>query len=150
MWSNPAVVWVVVGILMMLAELIIPGGVIFFLGLSALLVGGLIGLGLISSWVIAVTVWFILSIVLTLSLRQLVQKHFGGDISHQNTDEEFSLHGQTADVIEPIGPGQSQGRVRFQGTTWTAVSDGREIAVGEEVVVVCRENIGLLVEPKTA
>ncbi|GLP95893.1 NfeD family protein [Paraferrimonas sedimenticola] len=148
MWQNPSVVWVVAGILMMLAELLIPGGVVFFLGLSALLVGGMIGLGLITSWTIAFTLWFILSIVLTLSLRQMVQKHFGGDISHQNTDEELSLSGQSAEVIEAIGPGQVQGRVRFQGTTWTAVSDGREIEVGQEVVIICRENIGLLVEPK--
>ena len=49
-------------------------------------------------------------------------------------------------VTEKIGPGNQAGRVEFQGTTWTALSDGCEIAIGDHATIVCKENISLVVE----
>ena len=46
-----------------------------------------------------------------------------------------------------LGPGTHAGRVEFQGTTWTALSDGSELEKGSHATIVCKENISLVVEP---
>ncbi|QSX33363.1 NfeD family protein [Shewanella avicenniae] len=147
MSSNPSFYWLVIGVLMMLAELIIPGGIVVFLGLSSVIVAAALWLSLISGLPQAFTLWFILSIVLLLAFRQLTQKLVGGDSHVDNTDEELDIYNQVAMVKEAIGPGEHLGRVSFQGADWPALGDGSEIAAGSKVRVVCRENIALVVEP---
>ena len=56
--------WLIAGIAMMLLELVIPGGIVVFLGLSAVLVSLLLFTGIIDGWAQAFTVWFIGSLAL--------------------------------------------------------------------------------------
>ena len=46
---NPSTLWLVGGIVLMLLELLVPGGIVFFLGFSAALVGLLFLLGVMHS-----------------------------------------------------------------------------------------------------
>ena len=147
--SNPVAIWLVSGIVLMLAELIIPGGIVFFIGLSALLTGGVWFLGLITTWVNALVFFFIMTMVLIFVFRGVTQKLVGGDFHVANTDEDLDIYGKSALVLETIGPGTHQGRIEFQGSQWPALGDGQEIQRGSEVTIVCHENISLLVEPKT-
>ncbi|MGL4515765.1 MAG: NfeD family protein, partial [Shewanella sp.] len=71
----------------------------------------------------------------------------GGDSHVDNTDEELEIYNQIAHVKQTIGPGQTPGRVEFQGSEWPALGDGSVIAVGSQVRIICRENIALVVEP---
>ncbi|GGI80914.1 NfeD family protein [Shewanella gelidii] len=146
-FSNPIVIWLVVGVVMMLAELVIPGGIIILLGGAAVIVSGALALDIVEGVVQALTLWFIASIALVMSFRQVTQKLVGGDSHVGNTDEELDLFNQTALVKQTIGPGQQAGRIEFQGTDWTAIGDGSEIVAGSQVRVICRENIALVVEP---
>lgn len=147
MSSNMLLYWSAAGVLLMLAELIIPGGIVVFLGTACLIVAAALWLGLISGIAQAFTLWFIASIVLLLVFRQLTQKLVGGDSHVDNTDEELDIYNQIAEVKQTIGPGETLGRVTFQGTDWPALGDGSEITVGSQVRVVCRDNIALVVEP---
>jgi membrane protein implicated in regulation of membrane protease activity len=52
--------------------------------------------------------------------------------------------GQTARVVEAIGPGKP-GRVRFHGTTWRAETFDEPFDVDEEVMVFQKENLTLTV-----
>ncbi|WP_037469374.1 NfeD family protein [Shewanella marina] len=147
MFENSSLIWAALGVLLMLAEIIIPGGIVIFLGIAAILVAGLLFIGIISGLPQSLICWFILSIVLLLVFRQVTQKLIGGDQHIDNTDEELDIYNQIAVVKEAIGPGQQMGRIEFMGSQWSAKADGSIIAVGQKVRVICRDNIGLIVEP---
>lgn len=146
-FSDPIMMWLGAGVLLMLAELVIPGGIVIFLGLAGVLVAGSLQLGIIEGWIQALTLWFVASMVLLLSCRNLAQKLVGGDTRVDSTDEELAIYGETAVVTETIGPGQQTGRIEFQGSTWPALGDGQVITSGSLVRIICHENIGMVVEP---
>ena len=146
-FSNPVLVWAIIGLILMLAELVIPGGIVVLLGAACLVVAGALRIGLVEGVVQSMTLWFISAIVLLLTFRQVTQKLVGGDSHVDNTDEELDIYNQIARVKQAIGPGQTTGRVEFQGSEWPALGDGSIIAVGTEVRIICRENIALVVEP---
>lgn len=145
-FSN-AFIWACLGVILMLAEIVIPGGIVILLGGACLTVAGALAVGLVDGIVQALTMWFIVSIVLLLSFRQVTQKLVGGDAHVDSTDEDLDLYNQIALVKEAIGPAQKQGRIEFQGTEWSALGDGSEIAVGTQVRIICRDNIAFVVEP---
>ncbi|MGL5047738.1 MAG: NfeD family protein [Shewanella sp.] len=146
-FSNPILVWAAIGLVLMLAEIVIPGGVIVLLGAACLVVAGALGIGLVEGVVQSMTLWFISAIVLLLAFRPVTQRLVGGDSHVDNTDEAIDLYNQIVRVKQTIGPGQTPGRVEFQGTEWSALGDGSIIAAGTEVRIICRENIALVVEP---
>jgi membrane protein implicated in regulation of membrane protease activity len=145
--TNPIIIWGCIGLVLMLAELVIPGGIVILLGGACLVVASALGIGLVEGIVQSLTLWFIASIVLLLGFRQVTQKLVGGDSHVDNTDEELDIYNKIALVKETIGPAQHAGRIEFQGTEWSALGDGSEIAAGTQVRIICRENIGLIVEP---
>ena len=145
-FSDMVTLWALTGVILMVAELVIPGGIVIFLGGACLIVAGSIQLGFINGWVSAMTLWFITSVVLLMSMRGMVQKMVGGETTVANTEEDMDIYGKTATVIETIGPGKKAGRVEFQGTSWQAVADGSVIEAGETITILCHENISLVVE----
>ncbi len=142
---NPYV-WLGFGAFLMVAELIIPGGVVVFLGLAGVIIAGALGLGIITSWVNALTAFFVLSLGLILFLRAFFMKYAGGDFSRGNVVEILDDVGEHAPVIEAIGPGQEKGKIDFRGTQWQALSDGSRIEVGQTVRIVGRDNVSYIVE----
>ncbi len=144
--SNAVIAWGSVGIILMLAELIIPGGIVVFLGTSAVAVAATLQLGIIDNWVHALTLWFILSMTLLIAFRNVGQRLVGGDSRIGNIDENLDVFGHEVEVVETIGPGNKKGRIKFQGSNWSALGDGSEIKPGEKAKVVCRDNISYVVE----
>ncbi|MCL1056664.1 NfeD family protein [Shewanella gelidimarina] len=145
--SNPILIWACIGLFLMLAEIILPGGIVILLGAACLVVAGALATGIVEGIVQSLTLWFISSMVLLLAFRQLTQKLVGGDAHVDSTDEELDLYNQIATVKQTIGPAQKTGRIEFQGSEWPALGDGSEIVAGSQVRVICRDNIALVVEP---
>lgn len=139
--------WIILAIILGVAELVIPGAVLIFLAASGLLVAGCIAIGLVDTWISVLTLWFISSLVMLITLRGLVSRFVPGDESFSNPDEIVE---GVAEVVETIGPGENVGRVSFRDINWNAVSDGSEIGKGERVKIVSRDNITLVVEPARA
>ena len=148
--TTPVLMWALAGLILMVAELVIPGGIVLFLGAACLIVAGSWQLAFIDSWVGAMTLWFISSMILLLAFRNVVQKMVGGDVSVANTDEGVDIYGEKAVVTETIGPGDKSGRIEFQDSSWMAVADGSTIDIGENVTIVCQENISLVVEKSSS
>ena len=138
--------WLTVGIILMLAEILIPGGIVVFLGIAAVSLSLALYLDLVSTWSGALMYWFISSIILLLSLRQFGQRWWGGDSSVENTEEYADAIGRVVLVSATIGPGDQLGRVAFEGSQWQAMSDGSIIEAGEHATIVAFENITLIVE----
>lgn len=145
-FSQMEIIWVIVGVVLIVSEVIIPGGIVLFLGASCLIVAAALKLGLVTGLVQALSLWFITSIILILVFRRLVQSMVGGNTTKVETDEVLDYYGKTANVLETIGPGDKTGRVSFQDSTWPAIGDGEVIEAGETVTIVCQQNIALLVE----
>jgi membrane protein implicated in regulation of membrane protease activity len=144
-FSRPEVVWFIIGLVLFLLELVLPGFVIFFFGVGAWLTALLCliadpGLNL-QAIVFAVT-----SILSLVALRKIIQKKFfySKDELSKEVEDEFS--GREAIAVTDFGPGKN-GKVEFKGTQWKAesVSPVRE---GDRVIIKEKENFKLIVEPK--
>ena len=141
--------WAVAAGVLMVAELIVPGGMVFFLGASCLLVAGALWSGLIVTWVGAMTLFFISSLLLILCLRAFFSRWVEGDFSVANTDEILDEVDQIAVVAAQIGPAEAAGLVDFRGTRWRALGDGAVLPVGSQVKIVARENTTMIVVAST-
>ena len=137
-------IWIVAGTVMALLELVLPGGIIVFLGLSAMLVGALVYFGLVTTIPMAFMSWFIVSVVMILFLRSLFMKYFEGDSIVHNVDEDQNLVGAVVVISEKVRP-YKDGRVKFRDTTWGARSE-EEIGVGSKAQVIKREGNVLIIK----
>ena len=137
--------WLIIGALFMLSELIIPGGIIFFLGAACFIVAAAVYIGLITTWMSALTLFLISSLVLIIALRAIVSQFVEGDSTVANTEEIIDEVDELVEVTETIGPADKAGAVKFHGTIWRALGEGEEIPAGSTARIVARENISLLV-----
>ncbi|MBQ6472850.1 MAG: NfeD family protein [Victivallales bacterium] len=136
--------WCMVGALLICAEFVVPGFIIFFFGLGALLTGPLLTFCPLPSWAQFVIFSFS-SLVFLLCFRRFMPNIFGGRTKNTSmAEEEFEYAGEPATVTEDI-PAGGRGEVSFHGSAWTAVSETPRHA-GETVTVVKRENLILHVK----
>lgn len=140
-------VFVIGGILLMLLEALIPGGVTFLLGLSGLGVGILRYLGFLEDPFTATFAWLLSSMALTVLIRPFIKKYFPGDTFFKLADEDYEAMDQVVEVVEPINEFDNNGRIRFQGISWQARSMEGEIPSGTKVRIKYRENTTWIVEP---
>jgi len=138
--------WIILGALLIILELVVPGAVLVFLGAGALLVALLIWLGLIQTWIASITAWFIISLALLLALRSFFQRFISGDEEKHTTDEDGDAYGLIVEVVETITP-ENEGRIRYRGTTWQAACYDHTLEVGEKAQIIFRENLIWIVDP---
>lgn len=138
--------WFVLAVILGIAEIVIPGGILINLALASVFVAAGLFLNLLDSWPITLTTWFISATILLFVVHVVVAKIFASRTRVDNTDEELDHFGKTVLVVETIGPGEKKGRVEFQGTTWSALGDGSVICAGSHAKIICKDNISLVVE----
>ena len=142
---RPDVIWFLVGLVLLVLELALPGLIVGFFGIGA--------------WIVAITcliteiginaqliIFIVASVLSLLLLRKWLKGVFLGhagskqDLTHDLED----FVGQRAVVKEKIVP-KSGGKVEFHGSRWEAQADG-EIAEGTVVEIVGKDNITLKVK----
>ena len=129
----------------MLLELIAPGFILCFFGLSAATVGVLrfaFGEAFTLTWQLAAFSAF--SILYIVLLRRYLQKVFVGGKVETKTDFDNESVGRVGRVTEAINPPLS-GRVILGDSEWTATSV-RAIPAGANVRVVAQANLTMTVE----
>lgn len=143
MLTDPAFVWGVAGIALLVSELLVPGFVIFFFGLGALItaVASLILPPVAGSVALQGVVWALGSILSLRFLRRRFARVFRGDTLEPGGEADI---GRTVVVTEKITP-ETPGRVRFQGTSWKAVSYTETFEPGEKAQIVEEDNLTLVV-----
>jgi len=134
------------GLLLMLVETVIPGGIAFFLGAGGLVIAALRAVGLLIDPITAILTWVFLSTGLTIALRPIAMRYFGGDISMKMTDEDAEAMGQTVKVIEAVGEDQP-GRIRFRGAEWDARTIDGRLPKGADAQILYRDNLTWVIEP---
>ena len=140
-------IFLIGGILLMVLEALLPGGVAFLLGLSGIGVGVLRYLGLLQDPFTATLVWLLSSTALTIAIRPFINKYFKGESYTKLADEDFEAMDQIAEATEPIDDLSNEGRIRFQGISWQARSMEGEIPAGTQVRIKYRDNTTWIVEP---
>jgi membrane protein implicated in regulation of membrane protease activity len=126
--------WLAAGVLLILAELAVPGFVICFFGVSALAAGVVNfffpGFPLIGQLLL----FAVGGAVLALSCRKLAPGIFAGKESRSDKDiDSDDVAGEVCVCCEKISDGIA-GKVEFRGSFWNAVSD-EKIAVGERAII---------------
>lgn len=141
---SPVLVWFIVGIVLFLAEMALPGFVLFFFAIGA--------------WCTALTCFFIplelafqLLIFLSTSLcslfllRNTLKRTFHGNFREKYTVESEIPGASTGLVVEDIVP-PAMGKVKYAGSFWIASAD-QQIGAGTQVSILKQENLIVTVAP---
>jgi inner membrane protein len=142
--SYIALIWLIAGLLMIGAEFLIPGFVIFFFGVGAVILSALTWLipGLRNNYILQLIIWLVSSGLSLGFFRKFFSKIFKGKEQKDTGEDEFVC--KTAEVIEPISDNKP-GRVRFEGTTWKAITYNEKINPGDIVEILKKDNLTLIV-----
>ena len=141
---SPVWLWMYVGAFLMLAELVLPGFVMFFFGLAAVTVSLFKWLfPSLPTWA-QLAAFSVFSIVYILVLRRYLKKVFKGD-TEQTASIQNEFVGRIGRVVEIVRP-DVPGRIMLGDAEWAATSATR-LDVGTEVKVVSQNNLTLRVEP---
>jgi membrane protein implicated in regulation of membrane protease activity len=139
--------WLILGILLMVGEVVSPGLVAVFLGAAAVLVAGLRYVGLIEGLAASIFAWMGLSIGLTVTLRRYARRYLPAETSRGQIDEGVQALGQVVEVTADVNDSDDTGRIRYQGTSWPAISTEGVIPKGAQAQLVARQNLAWIVEP---
>ncbi len=142
---NPALIWFVIGLLLLFWEFAMPGLVIFFFGAGAIMVS-IVCIFTDCSLNIQLLLFLVFSLTSLVSLRRWMHRIFHGYIQGRNDPDQNidTFVGEHAAVLEEIQPGKL-GKVEFHGSTWKAEAD-ESIAAGTRVTVVSKDNLTLKVK----
>ena len=144
-------VWIYLGlgIVALLLELVLPGGIAAAFGLACLMVSAALALGWIESPATAFMLCGVFSVAWSALMVSVLGRISRGDHSVSETDEDVQAFGQIATVVRPVN-GDEGGRIRFHGSDWPAISRGPTLESEVKVKIVGRENLIWVVEPEEA
>lgn len=137
--------WLILGALLMGAEVLVPGLVIIFFGAAAVLVGLAASLGLVTTLPGALALWMLTSGGLVFGARGGLKRLGPGETDRASTDEELDAFGEVVQVVQTVGPDQV-GRIRFRGTTWSAKTVEEQLEPGAAARIITRDNLVWIVE----
>ena len=137
-------VWICVGIILLLAEAMTPGGFyLFFIGLAAMLAG--VSAVFIDSALVQIIIYIVLlTLLLSLFRKKLVERVRKS--TPQADTPEFV--GETAKAVENIAVGQ-QGKVELRGSIWQGHNAGpTDLQVGSVCIIIARNGLQMTIAPK--
>lgn len=134
--------WWIVATALIVAELLVPGMYLMWLGVAAAVTGG-IGLALGIGWQGQVMVFAILAVA-SAALGRVVYRRASQPTDHPMLNRRTAQYiGQTFTLDQPIVHGA--GRLKVADTTWKIV--GPDCPAGSRVRVAAADGVVLKVEP---
>lgn len=143
---DPALYWLIIGVMLFFLELALPGFVLFFFAVGALLTA-------LAAWLTPVSIAWQLGIFIVASLgslfglRDIIQKNFFDKPmaeEEDSGDSVFAVPGDRGVVSMTIAP-PAEGRIKYSGTFWRATAD-EKIEEGEIIAVVRQKGLVIHVE----
>jgi membrane protein implicated in regulation of membrane protease activity len=144
-FSRPEMIWFIIGLVLFVLELVVPGFVIFFFGVGAWITA-LVCLIFNPNINLQIIIFAVISVLSLLALRKLIQKKFFYSKEGRSEAVEDEFTGKEAVATKDFGS-DKKGKVEFKGTSWQAESES-EIKAGQTVIIIEKENFKLFVEPK--
>ncbi|WP_108124147.1 NfeD family protein [Saccharospirillum mangrovi] len=139
-----ALIWIVVGILLILSELLATSVVAVFIGLGALVTGLALWAGVIQSLAWQLIVFSVVSLGTLILARRRLKAWFGGFTANQGENHSAFRQDIGERVIVETDFAQGAGRVILNGVAWDALSDD-DLKAGDIAWVVSNEGIRLTV-----
>lgn len=136
-------IWLIVGLLMLVAELVSVALVFVFFAAGALVTALLATIGILPD---LNTQLFAFSVISVLSLV-LLRKQARGLLKSRGKHTEYHEYaGETAMVIKDI-PATGEGKIYYRGAEWIALSATNSIIeAGSKVIIRATDGIKLIVE----
>ncbi len=135
---SPSLIWFLVGVAFLIAELLIPGFILIFFTAGCWVAGLIVWITDIK-FSIQILIFIISSLVLLFSLRKYSIKTFKGSTRDDLDDRYADLKiGKIAIVTKAIKPGMT-GEIKVMGSFWRAISD-INIEEGQSVLIVSQES----------
>ena len=137
--------WWILGIVLLVAEIAVPGNILVWVGVAGLATGLLSNIFWETSWWVWEVQWLIFAALAALSLwlgRSWLNRSRNQSDEPTLNQRGASLIGRTADLIEPIHNGR--GRVKIGDTIWMV--RGPDLPAGSRVRVVASDGSDLKVE----
>ena len=135
-------IYLTLGVIAMVLEIFVPGGIVMCMGLSAISIGALQLMGYFTDPSYGFMVFSIFSILLVFPMLWFLKKispHSESSVS--NIDEDLESCGKVVVVTETVMENNSSGRIRFQGSDWPATSAGGTFPKDSQVKIIGRDNL---------
>lgn len=142
-FTQSHVIWFLIGLVLILLELAVPGLVLLFFGIGAWVVA-LVCLVFDPSVNTQLFIFLISSLTSLALLRRVIKKRYI-DKSNVEGELEDEYIGQTAVAISSFDVGQI-GKVMFKGANWEATAS-QTITEGQQLKITGYKSIRLTVEP---
>jgi len=141
--SDPAVIWFLVGLGLLLLELVLPGLVILFFGVGAWVTALVCAISDISlNW--QIFIFLIASLLGLILLRKYLKKRFFSKADKEVEDQLEEFIGRKGMAVDDFKDGS--GKVEFKGTRWSARCEA-PVKKGEWVTIQSKESLILTVKP---
>jgi membrane protein implicated in regulation of membrane protease activity len=143
---HPALLWLVIGTMLFLLEMALPGFVLFFFALGSLITA-------LAAWLFPISIAWQLALFITASLislfslrriilRQLLDPETEDGV--KDKDNVLATPGQKGVVSTTITP-PAEGRIKYSGSFWRATAV-EAIEEGEIISVIRQEGLVIHVE----
>lgn len=144
---DPALYWLIIGVMLFLLELVLPGFVLFFFAAAALVTALVAWLVPTTSIAMQLGLFIVASLAALFSLRGFIQKRFFASAptkDGEDVDAPQVVPGDRGVVCNTIAP-PTEGRIKYSGSTWRATADER-IEEGEIIAVIRQKGLVIHVE----
>lgn len=143
------ILWIILGIILIIAEIFTLGFVIFWFGIGALVaaLAAYLGVGLVGQFFI----FAIVSAALTVMSRTIFSRYLGHSEQESLKSGIEALPGKVGTVVDSSQGALQEGSVKVFGSTWTAypAQGERPLVEGEKVEVVSVEGSSIYVKKLT-
>lgn len=137
-------IWLLIGVLCIGLELAIPGFVIIFFGMGALITAVFSVIKIVEAFFwIQVVIFLFFSLLSLFLFKKRLSMLFG---KKTENDRSENMCADFAETIEPVLKNKA-GRIKYKGTTWNAVSVRDEIPAGKIVKIIRKEGLLFIVDP---
>ncbi len=143
---DPALYWLMIGVMLLFLGLAVPGGILFFFGLGAL-VAALVAWLFQVNILCQLTLFMLTSLVPLFCLRKKFHNKLPALTSEGEEEKEevmLAVFGEKGVVSSTITP-PAEGKIKYSGALWRATAD-EIIEEGEIVSVISEKNLIIHVE----
>ena len=141
--SDPAVIWFLIGLGLLLLELVLPGLVILFFGAGAWVTALACVIHDFSlNW--QILIFLLASLLGLVLLRKYLKRRFFERKSEEVEDQLEEFLGRKARAVEDFKGGR--GKVEFKGTQWSARCE-EKVRKNQWVTIVKKDSLILDVKP---
>jgi hypothetical protein len=138
--------WLGLGVVLLIAEILLPGTFLIWFGAAAIVVGGVLFLAPALAWQWQMVLFVGLAVASIIGWRRYRDRN-PATTSHPTLNLRGAQYiGRQLTLTEPFQNGQ--GRVRVDDTVWLARCSASSLPVGAVVQVVAVEGTVLVIEPR--